>query len=852
MKDGPESATVRKSLEPMTALRHQPRKLLGLAMVLVAVPSVFADSGPVPSLSASLRTVEGVERLGLRFEPQPAVEAYELQTSPGLGLPFQPVPVGPVDFQWTVSLGSEPAAMYRLEARGLDADVLWGTTLLQRIAYGSTPDELDRVRRIGPEAYLQEQIRAEAVPETLDVVDTAPRWQKVVITGTGSSSKLYIYMDGAGDAYLDDLRLVAGVGDDGSKPNLLRNGDFEASLAPDWTLSSNLVSSARSASIVHSGEASLHLVSTEAGESQSSSIFQTITPSLGASQTYTLTYWYWTSNQGARLTIRLSGSGITSTHDLSGSQNNPAPLFGKLKTAQATLADLRAWHVLRAVQSPRQLHEVLRQFLENHFVTEYTKTRDYFDGRGYDSPLPERLAVRTEFVENQRWREALLRPAVTFHDLLKISAESPAMIVYLDTVTSRGDGKYVANENYARELCELFCFGVDNGYDQQDIVEISKVWTGWRLELLDDANEFNPLAERSTNYVNPALTGSALNSNTNVVGVWGFKYRTDRHNNAAKHLFHEWDANGNRLGSKKVPGRFGPPWAGRDYSLSLPARSGNSGMEDGYDTLRHMADQPFTQEYISVKLCRLLVHDGFAHGYDFTDAETSPEEELVHQCMTVWETSTPKGQLRPVLETIVRSDLFRGHGGSLQKIKTPLEFAVSTVRALRVGLSDGSFSAETDGYGLYNFMNRSGRMRLFDRAEPDGYPEDAGGWISAGTLAERLRFIESALMPAGMSGKDDAGSNTRVNVLGVLQSRLGTDGVRDSGRVADALLQVLFPAEGKANLEAYRKVAIDFLDTTDSGTVSPLSSLTVGSTAHDQRIRGAAALLMSTQRFQEQ
>ena len=91
-----------------------------------------------------------------------------------------------------------------------------------------------------------------------------------------------------------------------------------------------------------------------------------------------------------------------------------------------------------------------------------------------------------------------------------------------------------------------------------------------------------------------------------------------------------------------------------------------------------------------------------------------------------------------------------------------------------------------------------------------------------------------------------------MNLLGVLQARLGAEGVRDSSRVADTLLQMLFPAEGSANLEAYRKLVVGFLDTTDSGTSSPLSSLTVGSTAHDQRIRGAAALLMSTQRFQEQ
>ena len=207
---------------------HPPRSLVGFFSVLASIVGLSADPGTSPSLLGSLQTVGGVEQLGLRFEPQPAVEAYELQRSPGVGLPFERVPGGPSGFQWTVSLGSEPSGFYRLQTRDLDADFLWGTTLLHRIAYGPTPDELDRVRRIGPEAYIQEQIAPDGVLETLDAVDAVPRWRKVVVTGTGSSSKLYIYMDGPGDAYLDDIRLVAGVGDDGAKPNLLRNGDFES------------------------------------------------------------------------------------------------------------------------------------------------------------------------------------------------------------------------------------------------------------------------------------------------------------------------------------------------------------------------------------------------------------------------------------------------------------------------------------------------------------------------------------------------------------------------------------------------------------------------------------------------
>jgi hypothetical protein len=284
----------------------------------------------------------------------------------------------------------------------------------------------------------------------------------------------------------------------------------------------------------------------------------------------------------------------------------------------------------------------------------------------------------------------------------------------------------------------------------------------------------------------------------------------------------------------------------------LPPRSGDAAMQDGYDILVHMADQPFTQEFISVKLCRLFVHDGFAHGYDFTDTQTSPEEDLVKQCMLAWENSNPKGQLREVLKVIFASDLFRHHDASLQKGKTPLEFAVSAIRALRIQLDDGRYTAETDGYGVYDFMNRAGRMRLFDRSDPDGYPEDAPGWISAGTLAERLRFVQSALMPSGMAGKDEAGINTQVDVLGLLQDRIPAAALGDAAVIAHTLLSLIFPAEGIANLARYREVAIEFLNTADNGAVSPFGNLSPGSLAYDLRVRGLIGLLLSTQRFQEQ
>ena len=136
-----------------------------------------------------------------------------------------------------------------------------------------------------------------------------------------------------------------------------------------------------------------------------------------------------------------------------------------------------------------------------------------------------------------------------------------------------------------------------------------------------------------------------------------------------------------------------------------PRRSGDTNsIQDGYKVIADLANLPFTEEFISVKLCRLFVHDDFAIGYDFTDPNLSPEGQLVHQCMLAWENSNPKGQIRAVLSTIFNSDLFRGNAAAMQRSRRPLEYTVSAIRALRAstnGTGDpGTFTADTDGYSI--------------------------------------------------------------------------------------------------------------------------------------------------------
>ena len=134
-----------------------------------------------------------------------------------------------------------------------------------------------------------------------------PQWQYVTLTGTAPRPILLISMHNTpGDVYIDDLKLVAGsVPEDGV--NLLTNGGFESPLSGPWTVSANMTNSVISTTVKHSGNSSLHVVATSAGDTIPQSIWEN-TASIVTNDTYTLSYWYLPSTNGSQLLIRLSGT----------------------------------------------------------------------------------------------------------------------------------------------------------------------------------------------------------------------------------------------------------------------------------------------------------------------------------------------------------------------------------------------------------------------------------------------------------------------------------------------------------------------------------------------------------------
>jgi uncharacterized protein (DUF1800 family) len=115
--------------------------------------------------------------------------------------------------------------------------------------------------------------------------------------------------------------------------------------------------------------------------------------------------------------------------------------------------------VYRMLQTPFPLREKLTLFWHGHFATSAEKVED----------------SRMMWKQNRLLRTHALG---RFEDLVQNVAQDPAMLVYLDSETNR---KSHPNENFARELMELFCLGEGN-YTEKDVQELSRCFTGWEIK----------------------------------------------------------------------------------------------------------------------------------------------------------------------------------------------------------------------------------------------------------------------------------------------------------------------------------------------------------------------------------
>jgi uncharacterized protein (DUF1800 family) len=340
--------------------------------------------------------------------------------------------------------------------------------------------------------------------------------------------------------------------------------------------------------------------------------------------------------------------------------------------------------ILRAVYSERQLQEVMTDFWFNHFNV-------------YVQKGPDRILTAS-------YERDAIRPNVfgKFEDLLKATAEHPAMLFYLDNWMSASpnakmpdrdefrrmrrerrfggfgnramrrmeidemrrinqNGKVPKrsrglNENYAREIMELHTLGVDGGYTQKDVQEVARCFTGWTIR-------------------NPRAGGD-------------FYFNQFMHDDGEKNVL-----------GKKI--------------------SSGGGIKDGYAVIHMLATHPSTAKFVSTKLARKFISD-------------NPPPALVARMSQAF--LKTDGDIREVLRTMFKSPEFFAAENYRAKIKTPFEMTVSAVRAI---------GADTNGNPQFHRWMAQMGEGLFMCQPPTGYPDTAERWVNTGALLERMNFAIS-------------------------------------------------------------------------------------------------------------
>src|ERR1043166_3600756 len=322
------------------------------------------------------------------------------------------------------------------------------------------------------------------------------------------------------------------------------------------------------------------------------------------------------------------------------------PRQDMMQGPRVVILELQQARLLRAVYSQRQLYEVMSDFWSNHFNIFAAKGADRWLSTAYD-----RDTIRP-------------RALGRFKDLLLATAQSPAMLFYLDNWLSASPNAPVArfapanrrrglNENYARELMELHTLGVDGGYTQKDVQEVARCFTGWTIR--------QPRGEGSFNF-EPRIHDD---------------------------------------GEKTVLGH------------RIPA---GGGMDDGLKVLDLLAHHPSTARFISLKLARRFVSD-------------NPPPSIVNKAAAVFRESD--GDIRTVLRAIFEAPEFFSPEAFQAKVKMPLEYVASAIRAT---------GAEVQlSHQLLRYLGRMGEP-LFLAQPPTGYPDAGASWTSPDMLLTRVNF----------------------------------------------------------------------------------------------------------------
>jgi uncharacterized protein (DUF1800 family) len=515
---------------------------------------------------------------------------------------------------------------------------------MNRLAYGPRPGDVERVRQMGLAKWIDQQL----APNSIDDSAVNARLENLPTLSMSASRLLEEYPQPKQAAIQAAKRADVATN---TPQQLANNGGPAGKQNRDGNATT--VAPAPSSSSAAVGQSAL---------SSSSEVNIADRASVPASMKAK------PSAKNPEVASNMTTLGAGKRNVLSGPDPNAVPrvIADDSKKPQRVIEELAMAKVTRAIYSERQLQQVMDDFWFNHFNVYAAKGEDKWYLTSY-----ERDVIQPHTLGK-------------FKDLVTATAESPAMLFYLDNFLSadsnavqrqaalramrQNRGRFNRppqpqnqqarkntrglNENYGRELMELHTLGVEGGYTQKDVTELARSFTGWTI----DKPRLNP----------------------------EFKFDEKLHD--------------------------------PDPKIVLKKKIHAGGMKDGEQAIELLARHPSTAKFISTKLARRFVSD-------------NPPAPLVARMAKTFESND--GDIRAVMHAMIYSPEFWSREAYRAKIKTPFELVVSAVRALGTDVNTAM--------PLVQWVGRIGEP-LYQCQPPTGYADNAEAWVNTGALLNRLNF----------------------------------------------------------------------------------------------------------------
>lgn len=338
-------------------------------------------------------------------------------------------------------------------------------------------------------------------------------------------------------------------------------------------------------------------------------------------------------------------------------------------------ARLKYWWMGLMTNQPVSVVEKMTLFWQNHFVSTSTDVSD----------------VRFLYRQNQLLRKFALG---NFKNFVIEITKDPAMLVYLNG-GSNVVGK--ANENYGRELMELFTIGRGN-YTEDDVKAAARVLTGWR----------------------------SLNFRSITVATASFEFRSAQHDTADK-IFSD------SFQKKVIKGRAG-------------ATAGDDELKDLVDMI---LAQPETARFMVRKFYRFFIQ---------ADISAQIEKDFIEPLAAIFRKDY---ELIPVLTALFKSQHFFDESLYGSQIKSPLDLVVGTLRNFNYQAPDHvKARTQYDAATSYFYARiREQQMDIIDQPSVFGwrpyYDTDFYAiWINSTTLALRGAWTDYAVKGATATALD--------------------------------------------------------------------------------------------------